>query len=111
MAVAPLRGQVWWVDVGLSEQKRFIIVSPNVRNQKLDDVLGIRLTTSPKPDLPSIVRFAPGEIGEVESFAVADDIWLARKDWLGQQVGALTAAQMKRIDRALHAALDLRDQR
>lgn len=95
--------------MGLSEQKRFVIISHNARNQAVEDVLGVRLTTAPNPDLPSIVRFAPGEVGPSECYAVADDIWLARKDRLGQQVGALTPAQMQRVDRALHAALDLRD--
>jgi mRNA interferase MazF len=107
MAAVPLRGQVWWVDVGLPEHKRFVIVSNNDRNRVLQDVLGVRLTTAPKPDLPSIVQFGPGEVDAPECFALADDIWLARKDWLGQRVGALTQAQMERIDIALHAALNL----
>jgi mRNA-degrading endonuclease toxin of MazEF toxin-antitoxin module len=93
--------------VGLSENKRFVIVSNNVRNRAVEDVVGVRLTTAVKPDLPSIVRFGPGEVGPTECYAVADDIWLARKEWLSQQVGALTPAQMIRIDQALHAALDL----
>jgi mRNA interferase MazF len=107
MGPVPLRGQIWWVDVGLSEQKRFVIVSNNARNSALQDVIGARVTTTPKPDLPSIVRFGPGAVDASECFVVADDLWLARKDWLGQQVGALTPAEMLRVDDALRAALGL----
>jgi mRNA interferase MazF len=107
MGPEPLRGQIWWVDVGLSEQKRFVIVSNNARNKAVQDVIGARLTTAPKPDLPSIVHFGPWEVDSAECFVVADDLWLARKDWLGQRVGALTPAQMLRVDDALRSALNL----
>jgi len=107
MAVAPSRGQVWLADVGLGEAKRFVIVSNNVRNRKLSDVLGVRLTTAPKPDLPSIVAFEPGEIADARSYAVADDIWPLAKDGLARQVGAMTPKQMERVGRAIAAALDL----
>jgi mRNA-degrading endonuclease toxin of MazEF toxin-antitoxin module len=101
------RGQIWWVDVGLPEHKRFVVVSNNARNRTLGDVLGVRLTTADKPDIPSIVAFDPGEVTDQRCFAVADDIWLVRKDWLRERVGALTPTQMERIGQALRAALAL----
>ena len=107
MPAHPTRGQIWWVDFGLAEKKRMVVVSPNIRNRLLQDVLGVRLTTAAKPDLPSIAAFDAGEISETRCYAVADDVWLVRKDWMGDRVGALTPAQMLRIDAALRAALGL----
>jgi mRNA-degrading endonuclease toxin of MazEF toxin-antitoxin module len=101
------RGQIWWADIGLSEKKRFVIVSNNVRNSKLQDVLGARITTANKPPIPSIVEFAPGEIDQPRCFVVADDIVPLLKEQLNQSVGALTPHQMQRVDDALRAALDL----
>jgi mRNA interferase MazF len=107
MAVAPSRGQVWWAGVGLAE-KRFVIVSNNVRNRKLNDVLGVRLTTSPKPDLPSIVEFPEGVVpGTSRSYAIGDDIWPLYRDDLDGPITALTPAQMREVDRAMAVALDL----
>ena len=103
----PLRGQIWLADVGLDEAKRFVIVSNNVRNRKLNDLLGIRLTTAPKPDLPSIVAFGPGEVARSRCFAVADDIWPLAKVDLVRSVGALTPRKMEAVQRAIAAALDL----
>jgi mRNA interferase MazF len=101
------RGQIWWVDVGLSENKRFVVVSNNARNRQLQDVLGVRLTTADKPDIPSIVGFEPGEVTDARCYAVADDIWLVRKEWLRDPLGALTPGQMQRVGDALRVALDI----
>jgi mRNA interferase MazF len=106
-AAFPLRGQIWWADVGLGEPKRFIVVSNNARNRHLRDVLGVRMTTASKPDVPSIVDFRTGEVDRSRSFAVADDIWPLPKDGLVERIGALSRGQMERVDDALRAALDL----
>lgn len=103
----PARGQVWWADVGLDERKRFVIVSNNSRNRLLNDVLGLRLTTAAKPDVPSIVGFGPGEVSESRCFAVADDIWPLEKARLTGLVGALSRGQMQKVEDAIRAALDL----
>lgn len=105
--VAVTRGQIWWVDIGLDENKRFVVVSNNVRNRTLRDVVMVRLTTADKPDIPSIVEFAPGEISDDRCFAVADDVWMIGKQWLRDCVGALTPRQMERVSHALRVALDL----
>ena len=104
---AVARGQIWWVDIGLDENKRFVVVSNNVRNRTLRDVVMVRLTTADKPDIPSIVEFGAGEISETRSFAVADDVWMIGKQWLRDRVGALTPSQMERVNEALRVALDL----
>jgi len=105
--VAVSRGQIWWVDVGLEENKRFVVVSNNVRNRALRDVVMVRLTTADKPDISSIVEFGPGEISDARCFAVADDVWMIGKEWLRDSVGALTPAQMERVNEALRVVLEL----
>ena len=111
MATDPARSQIWWADVGLGELKRFVIVSNNARNRKLRDVLGVRMTTAPKPTVASIVAFEAGEVDEAQCYAVADDIKPLDRASLRRQVGALTPRQMRRVDFALMAALGLGDAR
>ena len=84
-----------------------MVVSNNVRNRTLRDVVMVRLTTANKPDIQSIVEFGAGEISEARCFAVADDVWMIGKEWLRDRVGALTPTQMERVSRALRVALDL----
>ncbi len=105
--VAVTRGQIWWVDIGLDQNKRFVVVSNNLRNRALGDVVMVRLTTAEKPDIPSIVEFGAGEISESRCFVVADDVWMIDKQWLRERVSALTPAQMERVGQALRVALDL----
>ena len=109
MGQDPARGQIWWAEVELGEAKRFVIVSNNPRNRTLRDVLGVRMTTAPKPSVPSIVAFKPGEVDTAICYAVADDITPLDKAQLQRPVGALTPRQMRRVDVALVAALGLRD--
>jgi mRNA-degrading endonuclease toxin of MazEF toxin-antitoxin module len=91
----------------LGENKRFLVVSNNVRNRKLGDVLACRLTTADKPDIPSIVEFPPGTITDSRSCIVADDIVPIHKEDLVQMIGALSPIQMTKVEDALRAALDL----
>ena len=105
---AVLRGQIWYADLGLDEDKRVLIVSNNARHRQLGDVVAIRLTSKEKPDLPSIVRLEPSEMPDhSRSFALADDLWVIEKQWLQRPIGALTPAQMERVSDALRVALDL----
>ena len=101
------RGQVWWADLGLSEKKRLVVVSNNQRNRNLRDVVGIYVTTKPKPDMPSIARFSAGEVGPAECWVLADQFWQIHKKHLVERIGALTPGQMLRVDEALRAALGL----
>ena len=102
------RGQIWWADLNLGENKRVLVVSNNVRNRQLGDVIALRLTSKDKPDLPSIVRLEPEEMPDgSRSYVLADDPWVIEKKWLVRPIDALTPAQMRRVDAALHAALDL----
>ena len=66
------RGQVVLANIGLSEPKRLVVVSNNRRNRALQSVLAARLTTSPKPTLPSIV--ALGHDDPMTGHVCCDDI-------------------------------------
>lgn len=99
------RGQVVRGEIGLDEPKLFVVVSNNRRNRHLAQVLAVRLTTSPKPAIPSIV-----ELGHPEAFdgrAVCDDIVELYEDEVRAVLGALSPRAMRRLDVGLAAALDL----
>lgn len=98
------RGQVVRADVGLGEPKLFVVVSNNRRNRQLGDVLAARLTTSPKPALPSIVEL-PNET--LTGRVVCDDIVALYRDEIRGVVAALSPLAMVAINRGLAAALDL----
>jgi mRNA interferase MazF len=100
-----LRGQVVRADIGLNEPKLFVVVSNNRRNNVLPQVLTVRLTTSSKPSLPSIV-----ELGHPEAFvgyAVCDDIVEVYENEVIAVTGALSVRAMRAINAGLAAALAL----
>jgi mRNA interferase MazF len=100
-----LRGQVYRAKLGNAEPKYYLVVSNNRRNGALDDVLVVRLTTSDKPSLPSIVELGHGEpfIGR----ACCDDITWMEEAEVQAYLGALSPAAMARINVGLLAALGL----
>jgi mRNA interferase MazF len=92
-------------DIGLGEPKLFAVASNNSRNAHLPQVLAVRLTTSPKPALPSII-----ELGHPEAFvgrAVCDDIVELYESEIVSVVGALSPIAMRAVGRGLSAALAL----
>lgn len=100
----PVRGRVYMADIG-SGRKPWLIVSNNMRNQKLGDCLAVRLTTSTKPSIPSIVELGPSDplVGRV----LCDDIALLYRDDLDEDRGALAPATMSKVAAGLRAALAL----
>lgn len=105
MATSLLRGQVCRAKLGSTEPKYYLVVSNNRRNAALDDVLVVRLTTTAKPPLPSIVELGPPD--PFTGRACCDDItWMADAE-VQEYLGALTPATMKRIDAGLRAALGI----
>lgn len=100
----PQRGTVYWADIG-SGRKPWLIVSNNGRNKALGDYLAVRITTSDKPDLATIVELAPHDplVGRV----LCDDIALLYEDDLEGYAGGLTLDTVMRVDRGLKAALAL----
>ena len=101
------RGQVWWADLGLGENKRLLIVSNNERNAHRRDVIGLYVTsTKPRP-LPSVASFGPGELGDSASSVLADDPWVIEKEFLIEPIGAAGPSQMVRVNAAMKVALGM----
>lgn len=103
--VPTVRGHVLRVNIGLDEPKLVVVVSNNPCNRRLDSVLVVRVTTSPKPNIPSIV-----ELDDSSSFAgriVCDDIFEVYEDEVVGVAGAVGHATLARVDEGLRAALAL----
>src|SRR5919201_3595505 len=86
--------QVWWVDLGLEENKRFVVVSENGWNETFPTVIAVRLTTSPNrdpgPGFPLIQRKPP-------MIAICGEVTSIHEDDLVEQADQLTPGQMRRI--------------
>ncbi|MEV7783577.1 type II toxin-antitoxin system PemK/MazF family toxin [Kitasatospora sp. NPDC088351] len=83
-------------------RKPWLVVSDNARNRALSDCLAVRLTTSVKPDLPSIIRLTAADplVGRV----LCDDIALLYRSDLEEDRGALSPSTMMKVAAGLHAA-------
>ncbi len=86
-------------------EKPVLVVSNNIRNRNLRDVVVARITTAGKPDLPSIVTLPPGEpvVGRV----LCDDLSTVSKEHLSRHAGGLSRATMHAVDSGLRVALAL----
>jgi mRNA interferase MazF len=103
-----MRGRVYAAELQHIEgQKYFLVVSNNRRNAALVQVLAVRLTTSPKPAIPSIVELGPSEV--FAGRAVCDDITELYRDEVRRDLGALTPGAMAAVDSGLRAALSLQE--
>jgi mRNA interferase MazF len=89
----------------LGADKYFLVVSNNRRNRQLEQVLAVRLTTTAKPDLPSIVRLEAPEV--FTGYVVCDDIVEIYPDEVRRDLGAVSPPAMAAVGRALAAALGL----
>lgn len=101
----PARGRVYRADLG-DGLKPFLIVSNNRRNTALDNALAVRLTTSMKPQMDSIVLLERDDLPLVGR-ALCDDIVLLYRDELHDDLGALSRATMTRVAWGLRHALGL----
>jgi mRNA interferase MazF len=101
-----LRGRVYAAKLSsIKNEKYFVVVSNNQRNSQLPQVLAVRLTTSPKPNIPSIVEIGRGEV--FLGRAVCDDIVELYEDEITRDLGALSPAAMSAVGSGLKAALAL----
>lgn len=103
---APIRGRVYAARLEhLDEDKYFVVVSNNRRNAALDSVIAVRVTTTSKPAIPSIVELGPGEV--LAGRVVCDDLVEVWRDEVRRDLGALSPFAMAGVERGLHAALGL----
>lgn len=106
MSTWPLsRGQVIQADIGLDEPKLLVVVSNNRRNQHLGSVLCARLTTTAKPDLPSIVPLERPEV--FVGCIVCDDIIEVYENEVIGLRGGLSLATLPALNDGLRAAFDI----
>ena len=103
-SVMMFRGAIYRFDMGYGD-KPWLVVSNNARNRNLGSVLVVRITTSQKPDLPSIVRIPPGN--PVVGSVLCDDIDILYEDDGADYLGALSPEVMSEVDAGLKAALGL----
>lgn len=108
MTVEPVCGQVVWVELsGVEGRKPYLVVSNNQRNRQLDDVIGVRITTTRKPEqLRSVVALAAEDhplVGNV----LCDDVYPVFKDEIRAMWGAVSQATMRRVEDGLRSALGL----
>jgi mRNA interferase MazF len=89
----------------MTEEKYYVVVSNNGRNQGLGTALVARITTSNKPELASIVRVPLGE--PVSGRVLCDDIEDIWEDDVRSLLGAFSPTTMRLINAGLVAALGL----
>lgn len=99
-----VRGRVYAAQLShLAEEKYFLVVSNNRRNRYFEQVLAVRLTTTAKPSLPSVVELGTAEV--VGGRVVCDDIVELYPDEVRRDLGALSSAAMAQVGAGLKAAL------
>jgi len=105
--VVPLRGRVYAATASEPVgQKYYLVVSNNQRNRHLEEVLGVRVTTSRKPDLETIVECEAAD--PVSGRIICDDIAPIRREKIARDLGAVTTSTMRRVEDGLRSALSLR---
>lgn len=102
--IIPSRGRIYRADLGYGP-KPFVVVSNNLRNRQLESSLAVRLTTSVKPDLQSIIELGPADpmVGRV----LCDDIIQLYRDEITDDLGAVSRQTMQAVGRGLAYALSL----
>lgn len=98
-----MRSQAFRVDLGHGG-KPWVILSNNSRNRHLDTVLAARITTTSKnAHVPTVVPLTAAD--PLVGYVLVDDIVQLYHDELTDPLGALSAATMQEISRALRIAL------
>lgn len=86
--------QVWWVDLGLGENKRFVVVSENGWNETFATVIAVRLTTSPNrdpgPGFPLLRKKPP-------TIAICGEVTTIHEDDLIDIADRLTPHEMQQV--------------
>lgn len=100
----PARGRVYRADLGYG-LKPFLVVSNNRRNAALDSCLAVRITTSVKPEMTSIVVLDANDpvVGRV----LCDDLVTLYRDEIRDDLGGVCAKTMASTRTGLLHALGL----
>ena len=100
----PERGQVYRLRTA-GGTTPCVVVSNDLRNGSLPTVLVARISTAPRPAVPTIVELPVGEpvVGRV----LCDSVTEVAASELGKALGTLSRDAMRRIGQALSVALGL----
>jgi len=104
-----VRGRIYRAHLShIGQDKYFLVVSNNRRNRAFEQVLAVRLTTTPPRDeRPAMVPLGPGEI--MTGWVSCDDIEVLYDDEVRADLGAITAPAMRRVEAGQRAALGMPD--
>jgi mRNA interferase MazF len=105
--VSLTRGQVYWATVD-DRRKPWLVVSNNARNRALGSCLAVRLTTSAKPQLASIIELGDADAPLVGRVLCDDIVELYPERDRMDPLAPLRPATMRRVDAGLKVALALR---
>ncbi len=101
--ITPLRGQLFWVDLGYG-RKPWLIVSNNQRNRNLDTVIAARVTTTQRnAHQPTVVALRHDD--PLVGFVLVDDVVQLYRDELTTSDSAVTVSTMRNVSDALRIAL------
>lgn len=103
--MTPLRARVYYADIGYG-RKPFLCVSNNARNQKLNSFLAVRITTTAKPELASIIPLDSADAPLIGSI-LCDEIVPIYRDEISAEAGAISLRTMMAVAVGLKAALAL----
>lgn len=101
-----IRGRIYGAVIEDRGEKYYLAVSNNRRNARLGTFLAVRLTTTRKPPLPSIVQLSEADAPWTGAIP-CDDLDKVYLDEVTRDYGALPPETMQRVDDALRAALNL----
>ncbi|MEU8077208.1 type II toxin-antitoxin system PemK/MazF family toxin [Catellatospora citrea] len=105
---APVRGEVYFVDLGGElGRKPFAVVSNNRRNRALTTVLAVRITTTNRNTHIETVVPLGQDCGDLAGWALCDDVEKLWRDELPTPAGALGPYTMAAVNAGLRAALAL----
>jgi mRNA interferase MazF len=105
-APAIVRGRIYGAEIDDRGEKYYLAVSNNQRNARLQDFLAVRLTTTRKPPLASIVHLSDGD-APWTGVVCCDDVEKVYRDEVTRDCGALAPATMALVDDGLRSALKL----
>jgi mRNA interferase MazF len=114
-ANAPLRGEIWWVDLNptqgseINKIRPCVIVGSNPINRARSTVIVVPLSSSPKPKPPLIVPLlsADKNADGYTALAILDQIRAIDKRRLKQYIKTLSLIDLGKLDRSLRQVLAL----